>query len=321
MPKPKQLNNSIKNKLKQYFSFTRREQRGIAVLLILLALMVAATSLHPFGSPPVQQPPDSFAAEVDSFLAAVPSTPPSYDKPSNTVIAHSPINDSKLVNFDPNTLSPEEFGNLGLSKYVVKAIVNYRKAGGKFYKKEDLKKIYSLKPEDYSRLEPYITITQTQTIHKDTIYPPKFAKPSNLIVELNSADSANLTQLQGIGPSFASRIIKFRKKLGGFYQKQQLLEVYGFDAERLKKIENQLIIDSTKINKIDLNQVTFKNLLRHPYFEFHMVKAIVTYRQQHGGFKNVDDLLAIELMYSELYNKIRPYVSIGIYSPQTDARK
>jgi DNA uptake protein ComE-like DNA-binding protein len=97
--------------------------------------------------------------------------------------------------------------------------------------------------------------------------------------------------------------------------------VYGFDAERLNKIENQLIIDSTKINKIDLNQVTFKNLLKHPYFEFHMVKAIVTYRQLQGGFKIIDDLLAIELMYSELYQKIRPYVSIGSYSPQTDARK
>jgi hypothetical protein len=27
------------------------------------------------------------------------------------------------------------------------------------------------------------------------------------------------------------------------------------------------------------------------------------------------------LMYNELYQKIRPYVSAGQYSPQTDARK
>ncbi len=307
--------------MKQYFSFTRREQRGLAVLLILLALLVAATSINPFSSQNLQQPPPSFAAEVDSFLATPPSSNPTYTKPSTSAIAHNPISAVKLANFDPNTLSPEELESLGLSKYVVKAIVNYRKAGGRFYKKEDLKKIYSLKPADYSRLEPYISITQTQKTRKDTIYPPKFTKPGNLVIELNSADSASLTQLQGIGPSFASRIIKFRNKLGGFYQKQQLLEVYGFDAERLNKIENQLIIDSTKINKIDLNQVTFKNLLKHPYFEFHMVKAIVTYRQLQGGFKNIDDLLAIELMYSELYQKIRPYVSIGSYSPQTDARK
>lgn len=316
------MNNSIKNKILRYFTFTRREQRGVIVLVILLALLVAATALDPFGKHDFSQPPLSFTAEVDSFLAA-PAQPSLYPKHNyGSKPSHENQTSIELTNFDPNLSSHEELMRLGLPKNVAKSIIKYRDAGGKFYKKEDLKKIYTLKPEDYAHIEPYITIAAAQPIkRKDTIYPTKYAKPGILSIELNSADSATLTQLQGIGPSYAARIVKFRNKLGGFYSKQQLLEVYGFDAERLKKIENQIIIDSTKINKIDLNQVTFKNLLKHPYFEFHMVKAIVMYRQKHGGLQNINDLLAIDLMYNELYQKIRPYVSAGQYSPQTDARK
>ncbi len=47
------------------------------------------------------------------------------------------------------------------------------------------------------------------------------------VIGLNTADSAKLTTLHGISPSFARHIINYRIRLGGFYRKGQLKEVFG----------------------------------------------------------------------------------------------
>ena len=48
----------------------------------------------------------------------------------------------ELFTFNPNTLETEGWRKLGLSERQAKTIMNYRSKGGRFYKKEDLKKIY-----------------------------------------------------------------------------------------------------------------------------------------------------------------------------------
>ena len=52
------------------------------------------------------------------------------------------------------------------------------------------------------------------------------------MIELNSADSARLTELKCIGASLARRIVNYRNRLGGFINKDQLKEVYGMDDDR-----------------------------------------------------------------------------------------
>ena len=49
-------------------------------------------------------------------------------------------------------------------------------------------------------------------------------------IDINTADSTAWVALNGIGPGFAKRIITYREKLGGFYQVDQLKEVYGLDS-------------------------------------------------------------------------------------------
>lgn len=66
---------------------------------------------------------------------------------------------SRPFPFDPNTASFKELTSLGLSKKVANTLINFRKKGGKFYKKTDLKKVYGLDEEDYDRLEGYIKIS------------------------------------------------------------------------------------------------------------------------------------------------------------------
>ena len=75
-----------------------------------------------------------------------------------------------------------------------------------------------------------------KSIKTDSLYtsepPAPVRKP--LMVELNSADSTTLQLLHGIGPAFARRIVRYREKLGGFSNKEQLLEVYGSSNIRIR---------------------------------------------------------------------------------------
>ena len=112
-------------------------------------------------------------------------------------------------------------------------------------------------------------------------------------VKLNSADTTELKSLPGIGSFFAKNIVDYRNKLGGFIEKEQLLEVYAFDSTRMSNIENFIIIDSIELRKVDVNNDDFKTILRHPYIEYEDVKKIVNYRESKGMIKNWEQYLKV----------------------------
>ena len=129
-------------------------------------------------------------------------------------------------------------------------------------------------------------------------------------IELNSADSVELTKLNGIGPVFASRIIRYRNLLGGFYKKEQLLEVYNFPEETFKSLENKIDADPNKIKKIPLNLATFADLLRHPYLNREQVQAIINYRNKNGAYQSINDLTQNNILDSLTFLKVEPYLEI-----------
>ena len=112
-------------------------------------------------------------------------------------------------------------------------------------------------------------------------------------VRLNTADTTELKSLPGIGSFFAKNIVNYRNKLGGFIEKEQLLEVYAFDTTRMSNIENFIIIDTIELRKININNDDFKTILRHPYIEYEDVKKIVNYRESKGMIKSWEQYLKV----------------------------
>lgn len=113
------------------------------------------------------------------------------------------------------------------------------------------------------------------------------------ILDLNTTDSVALVALPQIGEVMASRIQRYRDRLGGFVCYEQLYEVKGMDSTRYATVRPYLLLDTSNIRKLEVNRDEFKVLLRHPYLEYEQVKAIVNHRERKGLIRNWGQLKEI----------------------------
>jgi competence protein ComEA len=129
-------------------------------------------------------------------------------------------------------------------------------------------------------------------------------------LEINSADSTDLLKINGIGPVFSRRIIKYRNMLGGFYKVEQLKEVYGINNERYNSLHNYFLVDTTKIIRINLNNCSLFDLEKHPYISTFEAKAIIHYRKFKKSIQNINELKVNQLLSDSSYNKVSHYLTV-----------
>ncbi|TXH54849.1 MAG: hypothetical protein E6Q89_07400, partial [Bacteroidia bacterium] len=228
----------------------------------------------------------------------------------------NPIINASLFNFNPNTASVEDFIQLGLRPKTAQTIINYRTKGGQFRKPDDLKKIYGLKPDDFNRLLPYIQITNQKdaaqyTYNSNNYQSETYKKESQILVEVNSADSTKWKMLYGIRSKYASRIINFREKLGGFYSIDQVGETYGIPDSTFQKIKPKLKIDIKLIKKLDVNTADFNALNAHPYISYQLANLITNYRKNNGNIKSINELELIVKETKDNFEKLINYIQIA----------
>ncbi|MDP9042953.1 MAG: helix-hairpin-helix domain-containing protein, partial [Bacteroidota bacterium] len=116
--------------------------------------------------------------------------------------------------------------------------------------------------------------------------------------------------LPGIGAKLASRIVHFREKLGGFYHVNQVGETYGLPDSTFQKIKPFLRLKNVTLTCMDLNTATKEILQSHPYIRWQIASEIISYRQQHGSFHSVGELLQLAQMDSMKFEKLRPYLVV-----------
>lgn len=174
---------------------------------------------------------------------------------------------------------------------------------------EKLKKDKKQNPV-FTNIKDTILAAPDKYLHSKTpTYNTKYEKGSISVItpkkiELNASDSVTMVDSANIRTYLAHNIIKYRSLLGGFYTINQLQEVYGVKESSLSYLLKVCYVDSSQITKLNVNESSFKELLRHPYLEYETVKKVVNARKENTLTpKSLQDLLG-----QELYIKIAPYL-------------
>ena len=206
------------------------------------------------------------------------------------------------VQFRIDTVGTRYLRAIGaLSKRQAEAFVRWRDLHG-IYDMEELRDCYVVSDSVAAALEPYI------------IFPERTPHPIEQPVNLNTADSATLRRVWGIGEKTVMRIIEYRERLGGFVRVEQLAEIPGITERNYEKILKQIYCDSCEIRKIDINFASPKELGRHPYMAPATLRKLLKARQLKGGWSTAEELIEQHIMTREEAARLAPYLVFGTQS-------
>jgi competence protein ComEA len=308
--------------LNDYFSFTKKERHGIIYIVSITIALIFLPLLFPYFSKEENIDTSKFEKEI-AQLQIDSTSKKTYLKSRNeyendfaNFEKDASVKKGEPFYFDPNTASVNDWIRLGVREKTANTIQKYISKGGKFYKPEDLKKIWGLSETDANRLIPYVSIQNNESKfqhyeEKKIIEKENYSgKKSIEKIDINIADSNTFIALPGIGSKLAKRIISFREKLGGFISIDQIGETYLLPDTTFRKIKPLLIINSKATKKININSASVDEMKAHPYIRYYVANAIFQYRQQHGNFQSVDEIKKIMTVTEDIYNKASPYLTI-----------
>lgn len=304
--------------LKDYFNFTKKERKGIVFILFVILVIIMLPLFFPYFIKEGKMDTTQFEKEI-AQLKIDSSSEKNYTKNHKegyyndyTPAAKKDYSLAKteVFFFDPNTATVGDWVRLGVREKTAITIQKYISKGGKFYKPEDIKKIWGLSKTDVERLMPYVSIKNEKKEYVHYDQKEYQNKKEIQKVDINQADTTQYILLPGIGSKLSKRIIAFREKLGGFYSISQVGETYFLPDSTFQKIKPYLVVNSKAIKKININSASVDEMKTHPYIRYNMANAIYQFRQQHGNFNSVEDIKKIMTVTDDFYNKTAPYLAI-----------
>lgn len=254
----------MKNKIRPYFSFNKKERTGILVLVILCLLL----SVLPYFIP---TKPLKVTIGESMVISHVQET----DK-------EAVVTKASLFPFNPNTIDLNTWMKLGLSEKLAQRIINYRNKGGRFRQAADLRKIWGLLPEQAEALIPFVVLPVEK--------PISYAKPLIIAIDINKADQQAWEALPGIGEKLAQRIIRYREQVGGFAMLSELQNVYGLKDSLLVKLTPYLLLNNSSIPKLSLNRASAFQLVQKTGISIEIARLIVKWRIDNGPFTSWGEL-------------------------------
>ena len=304
----------MKKKREKVFLLTGEQWLGLLVLGVIIAgTMVGMKYLQPADKPiilvedSVKTNFKDYQVKQDSLYKA--KWKKTYKRDTIAI---------RMQVFDPNTVDSLTLLHLGFKPWQAKNMLKYRAKGGKYRKKEDLKKLYGMTDSMYLALAPYIYIKDSivvdsariDSVRMDSLPKWKSIK-KDTILNLRTADTTELKLIRGIGSYRAKMIVRYREQLGGYAQVEQIMEARGMDKVIADSILPHFYIDSVVVNKIPINHIRPEVLQRHPYLNFEQAKAIYEYRRKHIRIKSAEELKKIKGLSPTDIEKILIYLDFS----------
>lgn len=266
-------------------------------------------------------------ARIRPFLFVNAITAPAPKAKPASRFADAPATPARPPRLELNQASAAELSQLpGIGPVLSARIVKYREAIGGYDSTAQLARIYGLPPETYTAILPYLYLDVPQVV-AETEKPAleirdlgdpaatnlRVASPSRgaetlAVIDLNSADSAQLVALPGIGAVLSSRILKYRRKMGFFYSVEQLRMIYGLSEENFQRMAPYLQAEiPAGVAKHDLNTIGQRDLRFFPHIGDEGAEALLAYRRQLGRFTAWDEVARTPGLAPEALSVLRAY--------------
>ena len=195
----------------------------------------------------------------------------------------------RIFPFNPNYISLSKGYQLGLSLKEIERLHQYRDSGKFINSVSAFEQITQVTPSWIKQYSPYFKFPDWVTAKAEKIKKSKTIE----VKDLNTSTAADLTQVRGIGAVLSERIVKYRKRLQGFDELDQLYEVYGLDSLVVEKVKRQFkIITKLERVKTPVAEVTLEVLLSIPYLSKSEAKKII-------GLRTRNRNLSLENLRSE----------------------
>ncbi len=167
-----------------------------------------------------------------------------------------------LINI--NTATAAELTALpGIGEAKAKKIVAYREANGDFGSIEEIKNVSGIGDATFENIKSYITVGSVQSANKNNqTKAPETEKPSEevqtkpteqttaediteaLLININTADVAELDKLPGIGEATAKKIIAYREQNGNFKSIEDIMNVSGIAEKKFEKLKDYITVEA-----------------------------------------------------------------------------
>ena len=290
--------------MKSPFYISKKSRRGLTVLFFLAFFIVLIPRLyvHFLRVDTILIKKPRIKVETKTNNSKSKENKKKYSKKKKKLVYRSPKG-----KFDPNEYTHEDWMYLGLSEKQTNVIMRF--LNHKIYTNEALKKIYVL-PDTVYHLIKDSTVYPAHIFDEKETFVKKKSPSITKFLELNTIDSLELISINGIGPFYASQIINYRNKLGGFYKREQLMEIWKMKEETYQILMESLIIDTSTLQKIHLNTVSFEKLKNHPYLSYSQANSIVKMRTQLGRFDSISSIKKSKLINDDTFLRVRPYLSL-----------
>ncbi len=309
----------MKKVIKQYFTFSKRDAIAAIIIVLLFSSFIVLPQF--FSYKKEKKVADQVVVSQIAALQKQKEDKGYYKKNNSNDnnweqtsfnSSNTNIVVGSLFQFDPNTLDANGWQKLGLRDKTINTILNYRSKGGKFKQPEDLRKIWGLRKEEADRIIPFAKIENSAVPSGYKTYAQNGISQNQkpVLFDANTVTPEQLRLIPNIGNSLPYKIVSFREKLGGFLNMLQVKETYGMTDSVFNSLLPYLHVLPTEIRKLNINTASEYELNAHPYIDKTLAKAITIYRNQHGGYKSVNDIRKIVFITEDVYNKIAPYLTV-----------
>ncbi|ADQ81515.1 hypothetical protein CYV15_01650 [Riemerella anatipestifer] len=256
-------------------------------------------------------------SELSEFIMLPDKIAKSHENSSHQSFYKSKINVNKP--FNPDLYSVSDWVKLGFSEKQAQSFIKYKNyLGGSFISKEKLRDCYTLSPENYAIIAPYVllpnkvnpsTTNEIREKKESVVYQP---------FDPNDLDLEGWQKL-GFSEKQAAVIVNYKQKIlkGRFKTLDEVKKCFVISDEKFQalspyiriKNEEPSVVETTKpqiktnFASVDLNEISYEQLVEFG-FTPKAAKSYISFRGLLGGFANKKQILEAYYIDPDLTQKL-----------------